>query len=1296
MNLRVLRLRVFLVSLSFAVVCGAAAADQPPVAAHLVGYGRITMEVSREAGGGVAVFRCADAAHADRLLSKLRADVSWDRVAGPSAITLASGAPAVRLRSGSVIVLACRGEQVYGIVAPGTAEAEAALARRGLQGARFVPQRRHPMSLDFFDLRAVSMYQLPLNVLGLAKGLHRYEAEVLRRPVDFWAPFDMGYSQFGPYFGLDELADGAAHFFPFDRCIALSGLHDSVFMTHCGQMLAPWWMRNRFPGDVVQWDPSAITGWGSLGAMGGTHLSQWATDEAYAYAQRFTTATLERLRREAGDRLGCFRVVGGGHPGDEMGMHHMSTEFMDYDPAGQAAFRRWLRDERKLDLAALGQRWYGDPGRFRAWEEVTIPSHFEFFGGFGHGTFDLLKAWHWRPDSPQAEAEGWTRSDYRPGDQWTPVDLAPSMKQLFLFGSATDKQLRQGQSTVAWFRKEFDATAWLAARRGEQVYLVAQVGDARHQPVDVFLNDAYLGPIRPKTVRCGPIAMRVTGLVKPGRNVLVLKVASGLIRGPVFLGTEQPRRYPYLGKHGNARWLDLRGWTVAKLVEGWKREARLGREMLPDTPLLFCPGGYSGYWDRFHDLKRELGIASVHFTGSGSGYMPWWAGLGYVLGAYMTTEEGGTISDPDGLSRELAWMLLGGEGHHNYYYSAIDYMELEQRTRWFSKNRRLLELMGKAAWQRPPVAVFCAARTARDFPYDESSRAGDLGLGALQAAHYPNVYLTETEFKTGRAGDYPVVFDAANPVFDDELLAGIERYVRGGGTFVALADTGRHRPLEPDTWPISRLSGFRVCTTAHAGGSVTIPADNPLLRRLAGRSLASEEGLALEATDPSCTVLARWKDGSAVAGARTLGRGRVVVIAGPFWRSVESEFLADLLAGLGVPKPADIGGEDIWVRRFTTKNGLAQWVMLYNAGRAAAQGLTLSVPLAERPGEVLDEVSGRPVPFTWADNTLRVDGLDLAAGALRVLSISEADGLEAFAHWFAEKRRYESRPAAPRPATRLPTPPASALVMDRFQFRMADAATTAGNGWLSEPTDGLKWRSLGYGFWDELGLPARGVGLYRRTFRVPHEWSGRRVVLGFVSFDWPVFLEQAEVFVNRQPVGEYRGHAWSNFDVLEITDKLQPGDNDLALRVSAEQVRGGYLGQLVAYPLERLEGAIELKQNWKLYADNVHSAPATLPLTARGRHLETRVTLPAAWKGKHVFLEFEVADRWVGCVVINGRVITYNQSCHPYANLMQVNLCPWARPGEENTIELWHYTPNSTPTVKMTVKAVRVGTVSRP
>jgi hypothetical protein len=1296
-----------MVSLSIVLAAFLAAHTAQPTEADLTGYGRVRLEVQRGTECGTARFTCEDALRADRLLSKLRADLTWDQLLGPRTQRTPGLAPLLLLSSGALGLV--RQEQcVYAVVGPTAAAVESGVERLGLdpKKRRFLPERRHPLALDFYDLRSVSMYHMALNVLRLARGLQRYDRATLARPADFWGRFGMGYSQFSPYFGYEQLADGPPHCFTLDYATRLATARDQVFMTHAGMYQTPWWMRNRFPADIVGWDPYAITGWNGLGAMAGAHLSQWASDEAYAYAQRFTRTILDRLQADAGERLGCFRVAGGGHPGDEMGLHHLSTEFMDYDPAGQAAFRRWLQQERGLDLGGLGERWYGDRRRFRTWDEVRIPSQFEFFGRFGRDTLDLLQAWQWRPDSPQAEAQGWHRTAYEPDDDWTPTDLAPSMQQLFLFGSARDKQLRAGQSTKAWLRKEFDPAAWLARHGGAEVYLVAHVGERHTQPIEVFFNEAYLGRIRPRGVSCGPIALRLTSLIRPGRNVLCLKVPAGLVRGPVFLTTQEPRRYPYLGRTENARWIDLRDWTAAKLIDGWRREARLGRQQLPDVPLLFCPGGCLAYSDQFLGLRRELGIASVHFTGGGANYMPWWAGMGYVWGAHMSSEEGGTVAEPDVLSRELAYLLLAGAGHHNYYYGAIDYMDIEQRTGWFTKHRRLLELMGKATWQPPAVAVLRAARTDRYFPHADPPHAADLGFGPLQAAHVPNVYVTEAELQAGLADAYSVVFDAGTSVFDDRLLAAIERYVRGGGTFVAVQNTGRHSLLEPDTWPITRLSGWRV-RGVHDAGQVTVARDwgGPL----AGHTFTSLEGLVLECKTPDAQsqVLARWDDGSPAAVARRLGRGRIVVLGTPFWRntnerSVDGLTLPDsiqttFLRQFGGTDQAQINSEDLWVRRFTTKNGLQQWVMLFHAGRAPLGDLTLTFPLAQRPPRVVDIVTGKPVAFTFdagRPGTVRVEHLDFEPGTLRVLGVDQPDGLEAIEHWFAGKRRYDARPVAPQPARLLPAPPATAVVIEQFQFRPAPADAPDNQAWLTESTAG--WKTVGYGFWDEQGFPARGVGLYRTRFDVPASWSGRRVMLACASHDTPVFLEHARLLINGRPVGEYQAHAWANFDVLEITDQVRPGKNTLAVRVEAREVRGGYLGQVAIYAWEPLAEVRELRSGWRLYADNREFRPAELPLTAVGRHLETDVTLPAAWKGRQVFLEFEVAHQWVGCVVINGRPLMFNQAAHPYGNLMQVNLAPWARPGQLNRIELWPRTPEETARLKMVVRAVRIGVQATP
>jgi beta-galactosidase/beta-glucuronidase len=65
---------------------------------------------------------------------------------------------------------------------------------------------------------------------------------------------------------------------------------------------------------------------------------------------------------------------------------------------------------------------------------------------------------------------------------------------------------------------------------------------------------------------------------------------------------------------------------------------------------------------------------------------------------------------------------------------------------------------------------------------------------------------------------------------------------------------------------------------------------------------------------------------------------------------------------------------------------------------------------------------------------------------------------------------------------------------------------------------------------------------YRRTFTVPPEWRGRRVLLHFEAVNW-----ETEVFVNGQSLGTHRGgYDGFNFD---ITDALKT-EGEQALSVS--------------------------------------------------------------------------------------------------------------------------------------------------
>ena len=347
-------------------------------------------------------------------------------------------------------------------------------------------------------------------------------------------------------------------------------------------------------------------------------------------------------------------------------------------------------------------------------------------------------------------------------------------------------------------------------------------------------------------------------------------------------------------------------------------------------------------------------------------------------------------------------MLLNGQGHHNFYYSAVDYMRLEQRTGWFTQNRRLLEMMGKATWQsrRSP----CCDRPQR---FVLPLRRPDPRLGRRlrpsSGRPLPNVYVTEAEIKAGLTSRYPVVFDTATGCWTTSSWPGSICHVRAGGTFVAVSDTGRHSLLEADAWPIRRLTGFKVLGRRE-NGRLTIVAGNPLLQaieRIVVRRRRDCLTVGRHCSGPEEPGTRQW-DRVGTLGRRNRRRGDANARPRPdrdpgssvFWRSeslrtatgtplqesVRTTFFGDLFSALGIDRQADIDSEDVWVRRFVTKNGLQQWVMVYNSGRAPQKRLALSFPLqgqAIAAGSTWSRASRSSSPGktacsayrTWTSNT---------------------------------------------------------------------------------------------------------------------------------------------------------------------------------------------------------------------------------------------------------------------------------------------------------------------------------------
>ncbi|MGD0089863.1 MAG: beta-galactosidase, partial [Planctomycetota bacterium] len=1274
-------------------------------------------------------------------------DLFWDAGDGVAGKTLKVGAREVSARAWEPygwVVAGRVGKQV----AVAGAENETALGERLRQqplllspDVQFKPAKRYPAYFDFYDLKAFKLYTHAMSSVH-GEGLASHWPFAKKFGLGGLAFQDLGVWTQCPAPGVLTFCSTEYELREAER----QGGMVVAGITGGGEV--PLWIHNEFPSSMMQPSPTTLLGaWGGAGAAGAHFESWWMPlEQRRAGALAFQRKAMERYAKNPA--LGGWHIYAGA-PGAEIGMHERTGEFWDYSPTGQEGFRAWLRDARQVDLKALGERWYRDGSRFKNWSEVAIPDIQGLFGALDEGGLRLDSNWQWLkaggaddepaplPFSPSRGGEG------AGGGAWSPLAMAPAQQQAFLPWGA------------AFYRVEFDPGDWLKKNAGHTVYLVCADMIRSKRSVGLWLNGKSIGPYKPANADPAPFALRLTEgtkaggdagapSLKTGKNELILRIPcggnehqEGKLFGPVFLTATEPKPYPYLGRGANARYADVKEWQMYSNACYHEPVFDEARAVDPERPYVLS-GTASGETDFASGLAAHYG-ASVQHTGREAWYHPWWAGLGYVAGFYGTSEPSATAHGKS-LSRMLGWILLDGDSNHNLFWDIEDYIKEEKDNGWFTANQRVLQLFGKYLREKPAIVIFRSARTHRlgsSAPWN-----WDIGRGELQAAHYDNVYATERELLLGLIQDYPVLFDAGSEFMEEDVVQALTAYIKNGGTYVALHNTGRHTSLEPDSWPISRLTGFKVVQQARHG-KLRFEAHLPLFKGWEGKVFegygsaldwlgqdhAKDAGVALESVGDGALALARWENGSVAVACRQIGKGRVVVLGSTFWREgrdeagawrtrndMERNFFERLFADLGVARNADASSADVWARKAITKNGLQEWLLAYNS-KDTAVTCDVSLRVSAKPAAVWDMVARKPVnveeaPKGW----VKIKDVAFAGQGVRVFGVKRGELAEGLPFWWAEKTKYWKRvagsgkreagsggqPRTPNPEPRTPILCPATVPFDEWRFFAdKDGAVGAKAEWLQPDYDDATWQKFAPVPWnlqDENLKDYRGTGLYRARFTPPVDWQGRRVVLGLYSFNTPIVYDEGEFLLNGVQVAAYKARGWSQTYIYDVTDKLKAGPNVLAVRVKGGKEFSGLAGGVWLATERKLEPALDLGGEWQTAGPEFRvTGTAQLPGEAKACFVFRDIEVPAAWTGRSVFLHIETATQWLGSVVINGQPINYNGYLHPFGLRADINLTPHVQAGRRNRIELWPYAtiprteqPKQT-TAGMEVRSIHVG-----
>ena len=1158
--------------LTFAFASLATPATQTFPTANLRGYGKITAQVDTLPSGGalasVTRITCEDPAKAALLHAKYLSDLQGlpGLTAGKLSVN-GKDFPAYEAKDQGWILAGSSGPTVF-IVAGATAEAvtsTAAAAIKSLATATFAPAVPVPAYLDKWDQHGWSWY----NWLWFTPNKKDFP-KLVEAGYDFAKPYDYD----AEYQWAAQNKTGMVywmHEFAHDRGAGMNDYADINWVRQaCGQHgldyqiqptlndNMPWWA-NHYRAETIAKMPGYVGNYHSVNEpyMGSAGFCSWCStagkDELLALSQQWV--------KTFADDPNMSTIM---EPHCEVA-HGEFDLLTEYGPLADASYRKFLQQERKLSLAATGKRYGAD---YTSWDQVRVPELAFFLGG-DKEALDLTGTWKVKYASledgqaqnlfvPDLDTAGW-------GEMVSPGHD----RQMFL------------EKKPAWFRRAVDVPpAWLAAHQDQPIHLYLWDLNQRraNTPVVVYWNGKLVTTDVDESgigVTVAPLA----GALQPGANTLAVYLPQGYIAYRVYLAARTPVSFPRLGKEMNARWVDFRDWQTWTRVDAIRRGLEAIRAVDPNRPIsLAAP-------DAVIDYAKELAVKYGGFFHN-TGYMSAWFGdihprMMNSVGLPDSAEPGGPAPDLASLKSFWSLITLEGVNSYNYFIHIGSVMWDPEMKAWFESQQPMVHLLGKYHLPDTRVAGLSGIRCERlkGWPWirDEATipNGGYWGADVSGLLNVPADLLSERDVMNGMLSKYDLIYDEQTSIMSRELVQKISDWVKAGGTFVTLAQTGRHTEEEPDSWPINSLTGCSVqwISKVKDGGEyewkpvelvpgqtvfdeafwskpnltangvgLKMPGDREYQRPADDKgqqpAALAANGVGLQAAAGDIKPLMRWKDdGSLAVGLRQLGKGRVFVVGLKFFNDrpwfgapeLEARLVNDILAYCGYKNDDDarvngrlISGQtklhDAPVgRHFISNNGLYDVYFACNQGKAA-QDLTLSLPdraaarAADRPAPWgWDVAAQQQVPLVADQGRLNVTLAGMEPMDLRAVLVPRRQIAQAPAEWLKLQTGWWQGGDAP----------GKVLTPDRYDY-----VQNLTDGWTLTPvTDdtftavaGPALPNVSLGPWTYLLKQPVKNAVFSRDFTVPAAWTDGNVWLHVTGWVGPTFIDQGRVVLDNQEV----------------------------------------------------------------------------------------------------------------------------------------------------------------------------------
>jgi len=1093
----------------------------------------------------------------------------------------------------------------------------------------------------------------------------------------------------------------------------------------------PWWA-NRYRAETIGKMPGYVGNFHSINdpRMGAAGLCSWCSikgkDELLALAQQL-------VRRYAGDP-NCSTIM---EPHNEEGGHGDAHLLIEFGPLADASYRRYLWQERRLSLPELSSR-YGQ--RYASWDEVRVPELAFFLGG-GAECLDLTGTWKVREAGEQEGVKQRLFATDVDTRGWGQIVAPGHDRQMFL------------KKEPRWFRRAVEIPgAWAGARQGKPLYLYLWDLNKRdtESPVLVYWDGAPVardvresgvdttiarrkrnqGKDRPagSTRGIGITIARLSESPRAGRHTLAVHLPQGFIGYRVYLSTHEPVSYPRLGKAMNARWVDFRDWQTWFRVDGIRRGLEAIRGVDHDRPISMAAP------DDIIDYAKDLAVTYGGFFHN-TGYMSgWFADLQPRLmrnvGLPSSAEPGGPAKNLAQLKQCWWRIALEGVASYNYFIHIGSILWDPEMKAWFESQQPMIHLLGK--YHLPPsrVAGLTGVRCERlkGWPWyrDEATTpsGGYWGADVSGLLDVPADLLTEHDGLGGMLGRYDLVYDEQTSIMSPELVRKIADWVKAGGTFVTLVQTGRHTEDQADAWPIRALTGCDVLWTSKVkpsgeyewkpvslepgqkvfdtefwskarlaanGIGLTMPGDDEYRRPVgengqlglstgAGPGNLAGNGLGLKPGTPDVQPLMRWKqDHSLAVGLRRLGKGRVFIVGLKFFNdrpwsgapALQAKFVNDILAYCGYRNQDDarvdshlISGQtkdhDAPLGRHLMSNNGLYDVYLVCNQGQDAKTMTLSLP-RRAVAWAWDVAARRAVTPTAEHGRMNYSLAGMAPDELRAVLVPRGDICRAPAEWLKLQSTWWRGGDAP----------GKVLTPDRY-----DDVVDLSDGWTLTPmrddrfaaAGGPPLRNVSLGPWTYLVHSPVKNAIFSRDIVVPSAWTNGNVYLHVSSRAGTTFLDQGRVLLDDREVRRFNSRSVE----LALNDLLRPGSkHKIALQIKGGPFVQGLRGTCWLEYEPRAAHELSLAGLWEPSPDALsRTAPVKLPGEFAGLMARTTVRIPKEWQGQTVMIHALGGERSPALlyVITNGKMCRRHH--HIYGPRLDLNITPYLKFGSPNEIEV--------------------------